>query len=60
MLADIIILAAILLYCGFVIVRRYRNRNNPGAGCCGCTGCSGGCAGCASARQPVSKGSHKK
>ena len=26
MLADIIILAAILLYCGFVIVRSYRDR----------------------------------
>ena len=37
MIADIIILAAVLSYCGFVLRRHLRNKKN------GCGGCGGNC-----------------
>lgn len=46
MLADIIIMAAIIGYCVFLIWRRNkRKKENKGKPGCG-GGCSGGCAGC--------------
>ena len=45
MIADIIILAVVASYCGFVIRRHMKNRKNPKAGCGGCSGCGGNCLG---------------
>ncbi|WP_140398198.1 FeoB-associated Cys-rich membrane protein [Blautia sp. An249] len=55
MIANIIILGLIFLYCTCLIFRQIKNRKNPGAGCCGCSGCSsckGGCAGCGEEKLP--------
>ncbi len=38
MIADIIILAVVVSYCGFVIRRYMKNRKNPKVGCSGCHG----------------------
>ncbi|HIS57326.1 MAG TPA: FeoB-associated Cys-rich membrane protein [Candidatus Fimimorpha excrementavium] len=59
MIADIIIIGAILFYCGFLIVRWIRNRRFPEGGCCGCSGCSGSCVGCSGSCRHVSKGAGK-
>ena len=45
MIADIIILAVVVSYCGFVIRRYMKNRKNPKNGCVGCSGCQGNCPG---------------
>lgn len=45
MIADIIILAAVVSYCAFVIRRYMKNRKNPKNGCGGCSGCQGNCPG---------------
>lgn len=54
MAVDIIILGAVLAYCGFIIYKQMKNRKNPGAGCGGCSGCCGSCRGCSSSK--VSEG----
>ena len=59
MIADIVILGAVLSYCAFLVVRRIRNRKLPGAGCCGCSGCAGGCSGCPGSGGQVVKRSKK-
>lgn len=42
---DVIIIAAIGLYCGRLIYKAYVNKKNgTGGGCAGCHG--GGCTGC--------------
>ena len=44
MIADIIILAAVLSYCGFVLRRHLRNKKKGGGGCGGnCGSCKKGC-----------------
>ena len=45
MVTDILILAAVVSYSGFVIHRHIKNRKNPKAGCGGCSGCGGNCPG---------------
>lgn len=45
MITDIIILAAVIVYSGFVIRRHMKNAKNPGAGCGGCSCCKGNCCG---------------
>ncbi len=49
MVADIIVVALVLAYCVFVLVRRFKaskqTKENPCAGCCGsCSGCSACCS----------------
>lgn len=42
---DIIIIALIIGYCGFVIFNRIKKNKEGGGCCCGCSGCSG-CSSC--------------
>ena len=45
-IADIIILALVLGYCGYIICRKHQDKKSGKGGCAGCSGCSGSCAGC--------------